>query len=98
MSNIQRTTQPIWSGVLGGIAEHFDVDPFFIRFGYVIFSAFTGCLMGLILYWVMTLLIPKQKRIDAPPPLDVMLNAKSNTVATSPRPTRKPRVRKANRK
>jgi len=61
MSNIQRTKEPIWSGVLGGIAEHMDVDPFYIRFAYVMFTLFTGCFAGLILYWVMTWLLPKQK-------------------------------------
>lgn len=44
------------AGVCGGLGEHFDIDPIFIRVIFVI-SLFWGGL-GLIVYLVMWLLMP----------------------------------------
>lgn len=48
------------AGVCGGLAKHFDLDPTYVRIGYVLLSilsaAFPGTLVYLILWW----LIPEE--------------------------------------
>ena len=46
------------SGVCGGLAEYFDVDPTLIRVLYLAFTVITGLVPGLILYFCMVLVMP----------------------------------------
>jgi phage shock protein PspC (stress-responsive transcriptional regulator) len=48
----------IWSGVLYGLAEHFEVDPAIVRIGYCLFSLATGFFFGLVLYFILSFCIP----------------------------------------
>lgn len=48
------------AGVCGGFAEYFDVDPTLIRLLYVILSLLTGFLLGLLMYIVMIVIIPRK--------------------------------------
>ena len=48
------------SGVCGGIAEHFDLDPSMVRLGWVLISIFTA-FSGVIVYIIAALVIPKEQ-------------------------------------
>ena len=52
-------TQKMLGGVLGGIAEYFDVDPTIVRPIYVILSVFSACFPGIIVYIACMFIIPK---------------------------------------
>lgn len=47
------------AGVCGGLGEYFGVDPIFFRLGFVL-TIFCGG-MGLIIYLLMWVLVPRQK-------------------------------------
>ena len=47
------------SGVCGGIAEYFDIDPTLVRVGYVGLSVFSAVFPGLIVYIVLMLIMPE---------------------------------------
>lgn len=49
------------SGVCGGIAEYFDVDPTLIRLVWVLFTACVGS--GILAYIVMAIIMPKKSEI-----------------------------------
>lgn len=46
------------SGVCGGIAEYFNIDPTLVRLGWVLFSALGGS--GIIAYIIAAIIIPKR--------------------------------------
>ncbi|HET7027346.1 MAG TPA: PspC domain-containing protein [Candidatus Limnocylindrales bacterium] len=52
------TTDRVWAGVCGGLAEHFGWDPSVTRVGYSILTIFTGIFPMLILYVVMAMVVP----------------------------------------
>ncbi len=48
------------SGVCGGIAEYFDVDPTIIRIAWVIISVFSASVPGLLIYFLCAIIIPDE--------------------------------------
>ena len=50
----------VWSGVIGGIGEYFDVDPVLLRVGWIIIAMFTGFVPGLIAYVIAAVIVPKK--------------------------------------
>lgn len=46
------------SGVCGGLADYFNLDPALVRLGYVFLSLFTAFFPGFILYIVAMLIVP----------------------------------------
>lgn len=46
------------AGVCGGLGEHFDMDPIFIRATFLVSIFFGG--LGLLIYLVLWLLMPEQ--------------------------------------
>lgn len=50
-------------GVCAGIANYFDVDPTWIRVAYVVFSVITCIFTGIIIYFALCLIIPKDTSI-----------------------------------
>ena len=48
-------------GVLGGVAEYFEVDSTVIRLGYVVLAIFTGVVPLVILYFLAAIIVPIQK-------------------------------------
>lgn len=46
------------AGVCSGIADYFDLDPTVVRVGYVLLSLLSAAFPGLILYVVLTLIVP----------------------------------------
>ena len=53
-SNTEKTI----AGVLGGIAEYFDIDPTLIRLGWVLFCALGGS--GILAYIIAAIVIPRR--------------------------------------
>lgn len=49
------------SGVCGGIAEYFDIDPTLVRLGWIVFSCMGGA--GILAYIVATIVIPTKSSI-----------------------------------
>lgn len=58
------------SGVCGGIAEYFDIDPTLIRLGWIIMTVLTGLFPGIIAYIISAITIPN--------PPDISLDKKHN--------------------
>ena len=54
------------TGVVGGMAEYFDIDPVLVRLAWVVFCFVTAG-MGLLLYIVMAIIMPRQETVDAEP-------------------------------
>ncbi|MCR4962667.1 MAG: PspC domain-containing protein [Firmicutes bacterium] len=52
------TTNRMISGVCGGLADFFNVDPTVVRLAYVFLSIFTACFPGFLLYIIASLIIP----------------------------------------
>lgn len=51
-------TERMVSGVCGGLAEYFDIDPTIVRVVYAVATVLTGFLPGILLYLVMALVMP----------------------------------------
>ena len=54
-SNTEKTI----AGVLGGIAEYFDIDPTLVRLGYVLLSQFSAAFPGVLGYIIMWIVMPQ---------------------------------------
>ena len=54
-------TQKMVSGVCGGIAEYFDVDPVVVRLLWVVFTFFIGS--GILLYILACIIMPNEKDV-----------------------------------
>ncbi len=52
----------VFSGVIGGIGEYFDVDPVILRVAWILLVIFTGLMPGLIAYILTGLIIPNKPR------------------------------------
>jgi phage shock protein C len=46
------------AGVLGGLAEYFDLDPTLVRAGYVVASIISVAFPGILVYIVLWMVIP----------------------------------------
>ena len=55
------------AGVMGGIAEHFDLNATLLRLLYVIVSIASAAFPGIIVYLLLWLLIPARRPGDAAP-------------------------------
>lgn len=47
-------------GVLGGLAEYFDLDPSLVRICYAALTLFSFCFPGIVLYIIMAIIVPKK--------------------------------------
>jgi len=54
------TTDRVWAGVCGGLAQHFGWDPSITRLAYALLTIFTGIFPMLVLYVVMAIVIPNE--------------------------------------
>lgn len=52
------------SGVCGGLAEYFSLDPTLVRMGYVLLTVFTGFVPGIIGYVAMAAIVPKKSEVN----------------------------------
>jgi phage shock protein C len=62
--------QRILSGVIGGIAEHYGIDPTLPRLGFVLFLLVTGIFPGVFLYLIAVFLMPEAPRMTPSQPID----------------------------
>jgi phage shock protein C len=53
------TANRMIAGVLGGLAEYFDVDPTLMRVGYVLVSILSAAFPGILVYLVLWMVIPE---------------------------------------
>lgn len=51
------------AGVMGGLGEHYGIDPVKLRIIYVLLSVFSGAFPGIIIYIILWILIPKEEEI-----------------------------------
>ena len=58
---LMRSSNKVVAGVLGGIAEYFEIDPTLVRICFVALSIFSAGFPGLLLYIIMLLLMPEYK-------------------------------------
>ncbi|EHE86329.1 PspC domain-containing protein [Latilactobacillus curvatus] len=50
------------SGVMGGIAEYFNIDATLVRILYVVFSMFSAAFPGIVVYIILVMVIPERPR------------------------------------
>lgn len=57
-------------GVCGGLAKYFNIDPAFVRIGWVLITFFSYVLIGVVTYIVMMIVVPEESPVvknSAPP-------------------------------
>ncbi len=62
---VRSKSNRIISGVCGGLAQHFDVDATWVRIGFLILGLASG--VGVVLYLLLSVLIPSEGREAEPP-------------------------------
>lgn len=50
------------AGVLGGLGEHYEIDPVKLRIVFVLVSIFSAAFPGILVYLVLWFLIPEEDR------------------------------------
>lgn len=66
---LTRSTQErMISGVCGGLATYFNIDPSLVRIGFALLTLASGGLAGIIAYIVMMVVIPEDVAVSAPAP------------------------------
>jgi len=61
-------TNRVISGVCGGIAEYFNIDPTIIRIAWALLTFFSAGFPGIILYVICAVVMPSS--VNTPPPHD----------------------------
>ena len=56
---LTKSTNKTLCGVLGGIADYFDLDPTIVRIGYAALTVFSAGFPGIILYFIMAMIVPE---------------------------------------
>lgn len=54
------------SGVLGGLAGYFDIDPSLVRVVYAVGTLFTGFIPGIVLYVLLWMVVPPEPEVAGP--------------------------------
>ena len=64
MKRLHRSkTNQMLSGVCGGIAEYFNIDPTIVRIGFVLFTLAGGC--GILAYIVASIVMPAEEVVES---------------------------------
>lgn len=63
MKKLVRIKDGMLAGVCGGIAQYFGIDPTIIRLAWAIGTLVTGCFLGIVIYIICALVIPKDDDI-----------------------------------
>ena len=84
------------TGVSGGLAEYFEIDPVFVRIGWAVLVFVTAGL-ALLLYIGMVIIMPKADDGDDGSPVDEEEGVPSNA-ELSPPPAPRPRIDRARRR
>jgi len=56
----RRRANQQFAGVCSGLADYFDLDPTLVRVLYLVASFFTGILPGIVLYVILSLVVPAE--------------------------------------
>ena len=56
-------TDEVFDGVLGGIAEHLEIDSALIRIVYCLLTAFAGWFPGVVIYIILMVCIPDKEDV-----------------------------------
>lgn len=59
MKKLTKSSNKMIDGILGGFAEYFEIDPVWIRIGYVIFAIASGFWIAFFIYIAGVIIIPK---------------------------------------
>lgn len=59
---ITKSADRMLSGVCGGVADYFELDPTLIRVCYTAFTCFTGFFPGVLLYVMLVIIVPNEDR------------------------------------
>lgn len=51
-------TNFVFSGVLGGLGEYYDVDPTLLRLGFIVLVLITGGFPGIVAYIIAAVIVP----------------------------------------
>lgn len=62
---LTRSDNKVLAGVLGGIAEYFDVDPTLVRVCYAALSVLSAGFPGILLYIILVLIMPMKGPEDS---------------------------------
>lgn len=60
---LKRSQNKMISGVCAGIAEYFEFDPTLVRIAYVLLSFFSAGFPGLLLYIILSIVMPVQDEL-----------------------------------
>ena len=52
------------SGVCGGVAEYFEVDPSIVRLAWIVITILTGVVPGVIAYIIAAIVIPNKSEVN----------------------------------
>jgi len=52
------------SGVCGGIAEYFSIDPTLVRLGFVVFIFLTDFVIGIVAYIILAIVLPNREDVE----------------------------------
>ena len=55
-----RSSDNMIAGVVGGLAEYFDMDPTLARVGFVVVSVVSAAFPGIVVYAVLWLVMPRE--------------------------------------
>lgn len=58
---LTKSSDSMLSGVCGGIADFFEIDPTLVRVGYATLTVFNAVLPGIILYIILSAIMPKNE-------------------------------------
>lgn len=59
------TADRIIGGVLGGIARHYDLDPTWVRIGYLLLSILSAGFPGTLVYVILWIVVPAEDSADS---------------------------------
>ena len=56
-------TNRVFSGVIGGIGEYFDIDPTVLRLAYIVIAILTAIVPSIIGYIIASIVVPNKPHI-----------------------------------
>jgi phage shock protein C len=57
---IRSVNERMIGGVCGGLAKYFNIDPSFVRIGFVVLTISSGMIIGIVTYIVMMIVVPEE--------------------------------------
>lgn len=50
----------VFSGVIGGLGEYYEIDPVLLRLAYLLLTTLTGVFPGIVVYIIASIIVPKK--------------------------------------